>query len=65
MAMQHTQRVLTENRPALLDAWRRSLQASATTSRIGYFDADHTGSDGFQYSYVREFTESGFVAGLK
>jgi rsbT co-antagonist protein RsbR len=40
MAMQHTQRVLTENRQALLDAWRRTLQAGATASRGRISDAE-------------------------
>ena len=40
MAIQHTQRVLTEGRQALLDAWRRNLQSMASSSRGRISDAD-------------------------
>jgi hypothetical protein len=37
--------------------------AAATTTRIGFLDADHTRSDGHQLSYADFLTESGLVAG--
>jgi hypothetical protein len=37
--------------------------AAATTTRLGFFDADHTGSDGYQLSYADFLTESGLAAG--
>jgi hypothetical protein len=36
---------------------------AATTTRIGFFDATHTGSDGYQESNVELLTESGLAAG--
>ena len=43
-------------------AWLYDV-GSATTTRLGYFDAAHTRNDGFQSSTVNHLTESGYAAG--
>ena len=59
MATQHTQRVLTENRQALLDAWRRSLQSSAGSSRGRISDAELQSQTGELLQLVGEAARSG------
>ena len=45
-----------------VSAWLYDAHTSSTT-RLGYFDASHTGSDGFQQSGVDAANESGHAIG--
>lgn len=49
--------------PMGLSAWLYD-SASATTSRIGFHDAEHTRSDGYQYSTVDHLNDAGLAAGF-
>jgi hypothetical protein len=44
-------------------AWLYDIP-SGTTTRLGFFDAEHTRSDGYQYSSIGIVTESGYVTGI-
>lgn len=44
-------------------AWLHSVTSAATT-RLGFFDAAHTRSDGTQSTFLGELTETGYVRGI-
>ena len=59
MAIQHTQRVLTEQRQALLDAWRRNLQTAVASARGRISDAELQAQTGEMLQLLADAARSG------